>query len=87
MSNPRRFWGALAGAVTALVAVVDLAAARGPADGDTLSECIAGALDTPAKRAAATGAWVAFAVWFPLHIFKDRTPTDWLRVDLTRLTD
>lgn len=72
MSNPSRFWARLVGVYAIVFGTVDLLCARGPANGDTFSECFAGLLDTPAKRAGFVTLWIYFATWFPKHILKKR---------------
>lgn len=73
MSNPARFWVRFVGSFALVFGTVDVLCARGPANGDTFSECLAEHLDTPAKRGLfVVGCWW-FADWFPRHILKDRT--------------
>lgn len=74
MSNPSRFWATLVGGYAIVFGAIDLACAKGPANGDTFSECLGAKLDTPTKRAVAVTTWLWFAVvWLPRHILKDRS--------------
>lgn len=74
MQSPHAEWALLAGSVVLHVGVLDYLRARGEADGDTLSECLAVWFRTDLPAGRATFAVVAFGATAGLvrHICKPR---------------
>lgn len=75
MKSPQAEWALITGSVAVQIGVLDYLRARGEADGDTLSECLAAwfRVDRPSGRAAFAVSAYGAATVLILHICKTRS--------------